>query len=117
MKIGYKDLWIEINIPDCKNKIRDFLNKVFDLFPKEITIGLKLEDTDLVVERAILKISKKTLEEKLEMLPEKEFLANFGRFSRVSLEDIFEDKYIISSTGEKGWSEPEDGKCDLYILF
>lgn len=79
-------------------------------------VGLKLEDTDLVVERATLKINKKALEEKLSMLPEKEFLANI-RYSRVFLEDIFEDKYIISSTGEKGWFEPEDDECDLYILF
>lgn len=117
MKIGYKNLWVEINIPNCKNKIKDFLSKVFDLLPKEIMVGLKLEYTDLVIERAVLKINKKVLEEKLETLPEKEFLVNLERCSRISLEDIFEEKYIISSTGEKSWFESEDDECDLYILF
>lgn len=117
MKIGYKNLWVEINIPNCKNKIKDFLSKVFDLLPKEIIVGLKLGITDLVIERAVLKINKKTLEEELETLPEKEFLTNLEKNYRILLEDIFEDKYIISSTGEKSWFEPEDDECDLYILI
>jgi hypothetical protein len=34
---------------------------------------------------------------------------------RPYLKDLFTDE-LISSTGEKGWDEPEDQKCDIYIL-
>lgn len=116
MRIGYKDFWFdpEINKENIKENIQKLFSKIFTIFPRKFQIGLKIKDTGFVYERAIVKISQTKLEKKLLTVLEKEQKANLS-FRRLSLKDIFEQEEIIEYTPEKGWDEPEDEKCDLYI--
>ena len=119
MKIGYNKLWIEFSTDDIKIKLKKLCENIFNnkKIKKKITIGLKLEETGLVTERAVIKISQQELETKLNNFYKLNIQINVFQFRRISLKDIFEDKEILDFVSEKSYDEPEDEFCDLYILF
>jgi hypothetical protein len=108
-------------IAPIKDKVTDFLTNQKEKRsrnkPRSLTVGLRLSETNFVYQRGTIQLSLDQLDSELLQQNSRAAIAIITKMGRPMITDLFSPEYIKEVNPEKGYDEPEDNNCDIYITI
>jgi hypothetical protein len=119
---------VEVNKQDVIDWLTPIINKVTGFFAslkekrsrkklRRLTVGLRIASTGFVYQRGVVELNLNQLETELLQRDSRTTVTIATKFRRPMITDLFSPEYIKEVTPEKGYDEPEDDCCDIYITI